>query len=234
MRWKMSAGVLVALALLIPAAPAMAQTEKPGLNQTCQTGERKLYKDIRKLLTIDLDTATDTDVRVLAGQILTVANDESLPVLPDAIQDRLDGTPEDLRAFLKDGVLSAWLTDLRISVTRTLVDAGTNVSAAAQKVLDDGDIDTFLVYLNEDLYAVRALDCASHTTPPTGPTPGPTKTAAPVPTASASAGASDGEDGGLPVTGSATGTVALIGGALLLLGGVGYLIGRRRRSRFVA
>ena len=43
-----------------------------------------------------------------------------------------------------------------------------------------------------------------------------------------------GEGGGLPVTGADTGAVAGIGGALLLIGGVGYLVGRRRRSRFVA
>ncbi|MEU4333062.1 LPXTG cell wall anchor domain-containing protein [Micromonospora lupini] len=36
------------------------------------------------------------------------------------------------------------------------------------------------------------------------------------------------------MTGADTATVASIGGALLFLGGAGYLIGRRRRSRFVA
>jgi LPXTG-motif cell wall-anchored protein len=36
------------------------------------------------------------------------------------------------------------------------------------------------------------------------------------------------------VTGSDTVTVAGIGVALLLIGGAGYLIARRRRSRFVA
>lgn len=47
-------------------------------------------------------------------------------------------------------------------------------------------------------------------------------------------GGENGEGGGLPVTGANTATVAGIGGALLLLGGAGYLIGRRRRSSFVA
>ncbi|GAA2511201.1 LPXTG cell wall anchor domain-containing protein [Winogradskya humida] len=247
MRRKLSAGVLLALAFLIPAAPAMAHAESPGLNESCQTVERKVYKDIRELVTIDLDTATDVQVRVLANQILSVAKAESLPVLPPAIQDRLDGTPEDLRAFLKTDLRKAWTTDLRISVVRTLTGAGTNVKAAAQKVLDDGTIDTYLAYLNDGLYTARELDCAAQPSPsqpaPSEPSqPAPSSSVAPsdsapaagFPSPSATAGTSGGEGGGLPVTGAATGTVAGIGGALLLIGGAGYLIGRRRRSRFVA
>src|SRR4051812_14373561 len=107
MRWKLSAGVLMALAFLIPAAPAAAQTAPPVLNQACQPVERKVFKDIRELVTIDLDTATDVEVRILAGQILTEANAESLPTLPGALQARLDGTPDDLRTFLKAGLSNA-------------------------------------------------------------------------------------------------------------------------------
>ncbi|HEX5594917.1 MAG TPA: LPXTG cell wall anchor domain-containing protein [Micromonosporaceae bacterium] len=242
MRWKIPAGALMALAFLISAAPAMAQTEAPGLNEACQTVERKVYKDIRELVTIDLDTATNVQVRVLANQILAAANADSLPFLPRAIQERLDGTADDLRAFLKADVQNVWSTDLRITVVRTLTDAGANVRAAAQKVLDDGAIDAYLAYLNNDLYAARALDCASQPTPtPTSqPTPTPsatpsaTTTVAPTPASSASLGAPVGEGGGLPVTGAGTATVASIGGALLILGSAGYLIGRRHRSRFVA
>ncbi len=236
MRGKLTAGVAIALALLIPAAPALAQTAPSGLNQACQPVERKVYKDIRELITIDLDTATDVQVRILANQILFVATAESLPVLPPALQKQLDGTPDDLRAFLKSGVLTAWRTDLRVSAVRTLVDAGPHVAVAAQKALDDGSIDALLAYLNDGLYAARALDCAS---PPT-PTPsvttttGTPTTGAVIPTSSASAGASGGGGGGLPVTGAATGTAAAIGGVLVLIGAAGYLIGRRRRSRFVA
>lgn len=86
MRRKISAGVLMALALLIPAAPAVAQAETPGLDAACQTVERKIFKDIRELVTIDLDTATDVEVRVLADQILSAAKADSLPVLPRALQ----------------------------------------------------------------------------------------------------------------------------------------------------
>ena len=238
MRRKISAGVLMALVLLIPAAPAAAQAETPGLDAACQTVERKLFKDIRELVTIDLDTATEVEIRVVANQILAAAKADSLPVLPRAMQERLKGTAEDLRAFLKKGMQTAWTTDLRVSVVRTLTGAGANVQAAAQKVLDNGTIDASLAYLNEGLYAARALDCASQPTPTTSATPSATPsattTAAPVPTSSASADTPDGEGGGLPLTGAATGTVAGVGGALLLIGGAGYLIGRRRRSRFVA
>jgi LPXTG-motif cell wall-anchored protein len=235
MRWKMSAGVLAALAFLIPAAPAMAETGQPGLNAACQTGERKVFKDIRTLIKIDLDTATEVQVRILANQILFEASAEKLPVLPKAVQQRLDGTPDDLRAFLKTGVLIAWTTDLRISVVRTLSDAGAHVNDAAQKTLDDWSIDTSLAYLNEGLYAARELDCATPSSPAPSVTPSATKPGgAPVSTASAGAGGSGGQGGGLPDTGANTATVAAIGGALLLLGGAGYVIGRRRRSRFVA
>ncbi|MGW3601744.1 LPXTG cell wall anchor domain-containing protein [Micromonospora sp. NPDC005161] len=243
MRWKLRAGVLMALAFLVPAAPAMAQTEPPVLNEACQTVERKVYKDIRELVTIDLDTATNVEVRVLANQILAAANADSLPVLPDAIQERLDGTADDLRAFFKADVQNAWSTALRVTVVRTLTGAGTNVKAAAQKALDDGTIDAYLAYLNDGLYAARALDCASQPaptatsqpTPTPSATPSATTTVAPAPASSASLGApGGGEGGGLPVTGDDTATVAGIGGALLLLGGAGYLIGRRHRSRFVA
>lgn len=76
---------------------------------------------------------------------------------------------------------------------------------------------------------------ASQPTPTPSTTPSATTTIAPAPASSASLGApGGGEGGGLPVTGDDTATVAGIGGALLLLGGAGYLIGRRRRSRFVA
>ncbi|MFC3503888.1 LPXTG cell wall anchor domain-containing protein [Micromonospora krabiensis] len=242
MRWKLPAGVLMALAFLVPSAPAMAQIEPRVLNEACQTVERKVYQDIRELVTIDLDTATNTEVRVLANQILAAAKADSLPVLPDAIQERLDGTADDLRAFLKTDLQNSWSTALRATVVRTLTGAGTNVKAAAQKALDEGTIDGYLAYLNDGMYAARALDCAAQPTPtattqPTSTpsaTPSATTTVVPTPASSTSLGAPGGEGGGLPVTGDNTAAVASIGGALLLLGGAGYLIGRRRRSRFVA
>jgi len=232
MRWSVPAGVLVALAFLVPAAQAVAEPGSPVLNQACQPVERKVYKDIRELVTIDLDTASDIDVRVLANQILSVARAESLTGLPARIQERLDGTAADLRAFLKTNLVKAWSTDLRVAVAQTLTGAGPHVNAAAQTALDEGTIDGYLAYLNDGLYAARVLDCAAQATPT--PKPGATKTAAAIPTPAAGSHASGGKGGGLAVTGTNTAAVAGIGGALLLLGGAGYLIGRRRRSRFVA
>ncbi|MEU8126630.1 LPXTG cell wall anchor domain-containing protein [Micromonospora sp. NPDC049049] len=162
------------------------------MNEACQGVERKAYKDIRELFTIDLDTAPEQEVRVLAAQILFAANADSLPT-------------------------------------------GPNVETAAQTVLREAAVDAYLAYLNDGLYDARELDCASQPTP--SATPSASTTAAPTPTASASPGApggEGGEGGGLPVTGADTATVAGIGSVLLLLGGAGYLIGRRRRSRFVA
>ncbi|MEV4499961.1 LPXTG cell wall anchor domain-containing protein [Micromonospora arborensis] len=243
MRWKVPAGALVALAFLIPAAPAMAEAKAPGLDAACQTVERKVFKDIRELVTIDLDTANTAQLRLLAYRILDEAKVNSLPTLPPQIEERLNGTSDDLRAFLKTSVQNIWTIDLRISVGRTMTGAGANVRAAAQTVLDDEAVDAYLAYLNNGVYAARELDCASQPTPTAtpsatpSPTPSATTTVAPTPTSSTSLGApggEGGEGGGLPVTGTETATVASIGGALLLLGGAGYLIGRRRRSRFVA
>ena len=158
MRWSIPAGVLMALALMIPAVPAVAQTGSAGANETtCQTVV--VYADIRELVTIDLDTASNTDVRVLANQVLAVATAESLTTLPGRLQAGLDGTADDLRVFLKTGLLPSWATDLRIAVDRTMPGAGANVQAAAQQALDDGSVDAFLAYLNDGLYVARALDC---------------------------------------------------------------------------
>lgn len=237
MRGKMTAGVLTALAFLIPAAPAAAQAGAPGQNAACQTVERKVYTDIRELLNFDLDTAEAKKVEQVFGQILSEAEAESLPVLPRAMHAVLENPAGDPRAFLKADVRPAWTTDLRVSVVRTLTDAGVNVKAAAQKTLDTGTIDAYLAYLNDGVYAARALDCASQPSASPSVSPSATTTVAPTATPSATPGASDGEGGeggGLPVTGADTAIVAGVGSALLLLGGAGYLIGRRRRSRFVA
>lgn len=242
---KIAAGALMALAFLIPAAPAAAQAATPGLNEACQTVERKVYTDIRELVTIDLDTADVGQVRLLAYRILDAAKADSLTVLPGAIEERLNGTSDDLRAFLKDDVQDIWSRDLRVEVAQSLAGAGTNVRAAAQKLLDNPSTDAYLAYLNNGLYAARELDCASQVTPtptsrPTSTpsaTPSATTTVTPPPAPSASGGApggEGGEGGGLPVTGADSVTVAGIGGALLLVGGAAFVIGRRRRSRFVA
>ncbi len=245
MRAKLVAGGLMALAFLIPAAPAVAATATPGPGGACQTVSPQVFKDIPELITIDLDAATDIQVRVQADQILSEANREALPVLQKALQDRLDGAADDLEAFLKTGLTNAWTEDLRVSALQTLTGAGPHVKAAAQQALDDGTADVLLAYLNDGLYAARALDCATPPTPNPSTTssrpastpsvtPSATTSAVAIPVPSASSPTSGGDGGGLPVTGAATGAVAGIGGALLFLGGVGYLIGRRRRSRFVA
>ncbi|WP_422739085.1 ALF repeat-containing protein [Micromonospora sp. WMMD729] len=159
MRRKIWAGALLVFALLVPATPAMAQTGSPGLSTT--TCQAIMYTDIRELVTIDLDTASDTEVRVLANQIMAVAVAESLTVLPGRIQARLDGTAEDLRAFLKTSLQSNWYPDLRIAVNRTMPNGGVNVREAAQTTLDNGTIDAFLAFLNHGLYIARALDAGN-------------------------------------------------------------------------
>jgi LPXTG-motif cell wall-anchored protein len=244
---KISAGVLMALAFLMPAAPAAAEAGTPVLDEACQTVEPKVFTDLRDMITIDLDTANAGQVRILAYKILEAAAAIPLTVLPGRIEERLKGSEEDLRAFLKKDVLTIWMHDLRVAVGQAMTKGGANVKATANRVLDDGSIDALLAYLTKGLYAARALDCASEPTPKPSVTPsnspGVTPSATTTATASANpstTGSTDGEEGdggeggGLPVTGAAAETVAGVGGALLVLGGAGYLIGRRRRSRFEA
>ncbi|GAA3278083.1 hypothetical protein GCM10020218_027730 [Dactylosporangium vinaceum] len=147
MRWKIPAALILAATLLVPAASAAAQSASPGPAAT--TCETVVYTDIRTLVTIDLDTATDTQVRILANQILSAAVADRLSVLPGRVQARLDGTPADLRAFLKSGVAAPWSTDLRIKVNQALAGGGPNVQNAAQIALDAGTVDGFLQYLND-------------------------------------------------------------------------------------
>ncbi|MEU7586883.1 ALF repeat-containing protein [Micromonospora sp. NPDC049230] len=159
MRLKIAAGILLALAFLAPATSAVAQTRSPGLTGTsCRA---IVYTDIRELVTVDLDTASDTEVRVLANQIMAAAVRDSLTTLPGRIQVGLDGSADDLRAFLKTGLRVAWTTDLRIAANQTMSKGGENVRAAAQVALDNGTIDVLLTYLNHGLYIARALDAGS-------------------------------------------------------------------------
>ena len=161
MRWKVPASVLLALSLLVPATSAVAQTGSSGLDAT--SGPTVVvYTDVRGLVTIDLASASDSEVRLLANQIMAAAVANSLVTLPGKVQARLDGTADDLRAFLRASLLAYWSTDLRIAANRTMPNAGVNVRAAAQAALDDGTVDAFLAYLNGGLYLARALDnCAS-------------------------------------------------------------------------
>jgi LPXTG-motif cell wall-anchored protein len=236
MRSRIAAGGLLVLALLIPAAPAMAHTGSPGLTEACQTVERKTYKDLRTLLTIDLDAASVTDVRLLANQIHAAAKTNSLSTLPGKIQERLNGTADDLRAFLKTNLLAAWSIDLRIAVNQTMPNAGAAVQKAAQKALNDATVDAYLAYLNNGLYDARAIDCASHSASPTSAStstsPSASAPASPsrAATATASPTTSTPAAAGLPVTGTNTGIMAAIGAILVLLGGASILVARRRRA----
>ena len=239
MRRSIPAGVLMVLAFLIPAAPAAAavaaaQTGPSTPTNACQTGERKVYTDLRRLVTIDLDTASNTEVRVLANQLLAAAIANSLPLLPGRLQERLDGSAEDLRAFLKTGMQGVWTTDLRISVGRTMTAGGPHGKAAAQAALDADAIDAIdalLAYLNDGLYVARALDCASEPAPSASASqsrsPSPSE-AAPV---SASASVSPAAaPAALARTGANTSFLALGGAALVLFGMGVVLVARRFRT----
>lgn len=159
MRWKIPIGVLSVIALLIPAPSAVAQTGSRLDEATCQ---EVVYTDIRELFTIDVDTASDIEVRMLVGRIDSVARAELLVDLHAAAQSVLTGDdPGELREFLRTTWRIAWAIDLRITVGRVHSDpdSGPIVRAAANDVLRNGEtLDDFLTFLNHGLYVARALD----------------------------------------------------------------------------
>jgi hypothetical protein len=163
MRWKITVGVLLTSAFLIPPASAVAQAESPKSNKApCQT---IVYEDIRELVPIDLATASADEVEAVAGDILTVAVEDSLSGLGSRLQAAMGGTEADLRAFLTTTMPAVWSIDLRVAVNRTMVNAGPYVREAAQKALDNRTVDGFLAYLNHDLYLARSLDCVYQPAP---------------------------------------------------------------------
>jgi Short repeats of unknown function len=159
MRWKILASLFLVLALLIPASSAAAQTRSSRLEKAaCQAS---MYTDIRELFVVDVDTASDLEIRVLVNRISAVAEAESLIELRGAAQQKLRfGSPDELRSFLRELWRVAWVIDLRSEVLRAMGDpnAGANVQATAQEALFDGSIETLLTYLNHGLYVARALD----------------------------------------------------------------------------
>jgi hypothetical protein len=159
MRWKITVGVLLTSAFLMPPASAVAQAESPKPNNTpCQT---IVYEDIRELVPIDLATASAEEVEDVAGDILSVAVEDSLSGLGSRLQAAMGGTEADLVAFLTTMMSKYWFVDLRIAVNRTMVNAGPKVREAAQKTLDGTTLDAYLAYLNHDLYLARAADSGS-------------------------------------------------------------------------
>src|SRR3569833_1539066 len=135
MRWKVPAGALLVMALLMPATSALARTGSPAPAQAaCRT---VVYEDVRELVTIDVATASDTEVRLLANQVLAVAVAESLTTLPGRLQALLGGPAADLRACVGTGLLPMWSRDLRVAVNQTMVNAGSHVAAAGQAALDN-------------------------------------------------------------------------------------------------
>ncbi|WP_433064817.1 ALF repeat-containing protein [Dactylosporangium sp. CS-033363] len=153
MRWKIPAGVVLTLALLAPAAAAPSAASAA---TTCPTVF--VYADFRSLVTIDLDTASDTEVRLLANQLQAEAKAEKLTTSPGRFQTALDGTPENLRTYLKSGWQGSWRIDLRVAVNQTMAAGGPNVKAAAQVVLDNGTVEAFLAFQNDGRYLARAAD----------------------------------------------------------------------------
>lgn len=229
MRWKLPAGVLLTLALLIPTASAAAQTATSGPDKTtCQT---VVYADIRKLVTINLDSASDTQVLVLANQILAASIANKLTVLPGRLQERLDGAVGDLRTFLKTELYPVWSRDLRIAIAETMANAGSNVNAAAQKALKAETIDAYLTYFNNDLCIARALDAGSQPVPSAS---GVSHSASPGTDTPTSSVAPSSGSAILPVTGVQVGLVAVAGLALLAFGGTTVVLARRRRIRFAS
>jgi hypothetical protein len=126
-------------------------------------------------------------------------------------------------SVLTPGVLTAFgLADTAASLTRTAGGQEGRPATEAQrrmfKELDEGDnTSTFDIFV------------AATTGPTPAPTGSPTPTGSAVPSGTAVPTPGGGDGGGLPVTGVQVGVIGGVGLGVLVLGGVLFLLARRRR-----
>ncbi|MEV0272411.1 hypothetical protein AB0H43_26845 [Hamadaea sp. NPDC050747] len=162
MRWKTLAGVVIALAWLVPAVPAAAVEPTPiGLDQACRLGQPVTYPDLRPLLDVDVDAMTDVEVRLRVNQILAASKDLYGGVAvraQESLDGKYEGEPKDTRDFLESRARTVWNIDLRVLTSQVMAVGGAHVKEAAGKVLDAATTDAMLGFLNEGQHTARTQD----------------------------------------------------------------------------
>ncbi|MFH8558375.1 LAETG motif-containing sortase-dependent surface protein [Streptomyces celluloflavus] len=114
------------------------------------------HEALRQFLEVGQYQARDEDNAVEITSMLVTAKPGS--VLYDAIQEALDGSPEDRTRFLEVGQHAARETDDRIRATRIAMTGGPHVKEAAKKALRSGKAEDIRRFLDVGQYEARKLD----------------------------------------------------------------------------
>lgn len=170
-------------------------------------------KDTRDFLTSGAESRWYTDVRLLTNQTMAAGG----PAVKEAANKVLaDDTIAGMLGFLNDGQHTARTQDYRNLVTEAKSTSGPEVGKAATAALA-GTFEDLRVFLCSGWAAAHAKDQVTVTPTPSSastPTPGQTVTA-----------------GGpaLPVTGTNTVALLIVGASLVVCGAAGVVIARRRQ-----
>ncbi len=114
------------------------------------------HEALRQFLEVGQYKARDEDNRVEIFTILVTAKPGS--ALYDAVQEALDGSPEDRTRFLEVGQHAARETDDSILVTRIAMTGGPHVKEAARKALWSGKAADVRHFLDVGQHEARKLD----------------------------------------------------------------------------
>lgn len=128
-----------------------------GVQRAAREALRKgTHEALRQFLEVGQYVARDEDNRVEIARILHTAKPGS--VLFDAVQEALDGSPEDRTRFLETGQHAAREADDRILVTRIAMTIGPHLKEAAVKALRSGKPEDVRRFLDVGQYEARKLD----------------------------------------------------------------------------
>ncbi|RKE09213.1 LPXTG cell wall anchor domain-containing protein [Catellatospora citrea] len=201
----------------ILAASKGVYAQLPGVAQDALDGKKDgPEQDTRNFLKSRAQPVWHTDVRILTVQTINAAG----PHLKEAVNKVLDdGSIGALLGYLNDGQHTARAQDYRDLVTEAKSTGGPEVGKAATAALA-GTFEDLRVFLCSGWLAAHDKDQVTVT-----PTPTPTPASTPTPAQTVTPGGPT-----LPVTGTNTMVLLIVGASLVVCGVAGVVLARRRRA----